>query len=132
MSTLRIEEGKYYRTRDGRKVGPVGYYGDGLMQVNVDGTSRLFYADTGKHRFGEAGLHLVAEWVDPAPQHTPHIVAVVINGNPAPAIRPRIHPDHDTALAEARRLAAANPGSEFGVYQRIGAVVAEVTLKEVA
>lgn len=67
--TLKIEEGKFYRTRDGRKVGPVRtFYGSS--------TRYAFDVDSGDYEFGgtlwsEHGASdegseedLVAEWVD--------------------------------------------------------------------
>ena len=63
---LQIEAGKYYKTRDGRKVGPMEtshinpqwpWRGDG---------SDVTYANTGKHLHwgGEDEIDLIAEWTD--------------------------------------------------------------------
>lgn len=66
---MKIEEGKYYRTRDGRKVGPLEKtdWPESLLarNVNGDGTgNRLFFVDSGKHEFRVAALDIVAEWTD--------------------------------------------------------------------
>ena len=86
---MKLEVGKYYRTRDGRKVGPLessdygdagGYYIEGYGLIKPDGRfgygSCVFNPD----------LDLVAEWVDepeqnPLPQHPtelPDVVALKI------------------------------------------------------
>ncbi|MFI3902562.1 hypothetical protein [Ochrobactrum sp. S1502_03] len=64
---LKIEAGKYYRTRDGRKVGPVtdrgGYYCANEMHYNSDGECGL----EGRHHPDQdwCDRHdLIAEWVD--------------------------------------------------------------------
>ena len=132
---MQIEAGKYYRTRDGRGVGPANAMSKPVVTDyawSVDGTA---YCDDGSFWSDrENSKHdLVAEWVDAAPAlPTPHIVAIVDNGRPLPATRPYIHPNRDAALAEARRLAAITPGSEFAVYERVAGVVSEISLREVA
>lgn len=70
-SPLTIETGKYYRTRDGRKVGPMSDEGDRAYDTDekclaayINGDHRLFRADGGRHLFGKAHLDLIAEWVD--------------------------------------------------------------------
>ncbi len=68
---LTIETGKFYRTRDGRKVGPMSDEGDRAYDTDekclaayINGDHRLFRADGGRHLFGKAHLDLIAEWVD--------------------------------------------------------------------
>lgn len=66
--TLKIEAGKFYRTRDGRKVGPIdAVRGDGVAYwtgPKLDGEVCCF--SNGKIRFGkgECGGDLIAEWTD--------------------------------------------------------------------
>lgn len=62
---LKLEEGKYYRTRDGRKVGPMQFYGAGyqLLFCCVNGLER-FWRECGKHHFGCDEIDLVAEWAE--------------------------------------------------------------------
>jgi hypothetical protein len=62
---VKLEEGKYYRTRDGRKVGPMQFYGAGyqLLFCCVNGLER-FWRECGKHHFGCDEIDLVAEWVE--------------------------------------------------------------------
>jgi hypothetical protein len=68
---MKIEAGKFYRTRDGRKVGP--------MEVSRDATYPWkARANDGWRSFTGSGLFLlhaypsaldlIAEWVDPAPE----------------------------------------------------------------
>jgi len=57
---LRIEGGRYYKTRDGRKVGPMEPWMD-LWCAKVGAKERLF-ENNGRHHFGEHDLDLVAEW----------------------------------------------------------------------
>lgn len=67
--TLRIEAGKYYRTRDGRKVGPAVKhnsedYGRWPWEVPQNDVT---FAEDGKHMSDgtESPDDLVAEWVEP-------------------------------------------------------------------
>lgn len=86
---MKLEVGKYYRTRDGRKVGPLqpsdngdagGYYIKDYGLIKPDG--RFGYGYYG----WSSDLDLVAEWVDepeqkPLPQHPtelPDVVALKI------------------------------------------------------
>lgn len=58
---LKIEAGKYYRTREGRKVGPMeseGFYW-GASEVKDS-----YYNDGRQWRSYESPLDLIAEWVD--------------------------------------------------------------------
>lgn len=59
---LTIREGAYYRTRDGRKVGPMKPDGAKFVWAEVDGVVRSFERAGGKHYIDE--LNLIAEWVD--------------------------------------------------------------------
>lgn len=69
-SALTIREGAYYRTRDGRKVGPMNPDGEKFVWTEVDGVVRSFEREGGGHYIDE--LNLVAEWVDePAVATTP-------------------------------------------------------------
>lgn len=47
------------------------------------------------------------------------IVARLDNGKPRPAVAPYVHADTAAAKREAARLAKANPGCEFGVYELV-------------
>lgn len=60
------------------------------------------------------------------PTTTPHIVARVENGKPRPSTVPFIHDGRDAAVKEADRLAVLNPGTEFAVYEKVAARVADV------
>jgi hypothetical protein len=63
---VKLEEGKYYRTRDGRKVGPMGSYNTELLIGKVEGWSckRLFVGASGLHYSNMEELDLVSEWVE--------------------------------------------------------------------
>jgi hypothetical protein len=64
---MKIEAGKYYRTRDGRKVGPMskdGFNGDGFPWMYELGAG--WWSDTGQ-RLSEKSREtqdLIAEWTD--------------------------------------------------------------------
>lgn len=61
---MKIEDGKYYKTRDGRKVGPLQatpYYPDYPWTVD-DGA--LMYNSEGRRITEYAGDDLIAEWTD--------------------------------------------------------------------
>ncbi|MBX4941131.1 ribosomal protein L7/L12 [Rhizobium binae] len=198
---LTIEAGKFYKTRDGRKVGPVvvaqgqddpwpwkAAYGLITYYYRHDGFSCPGWADG--HRDAD---DIIAEWVDEQAEQpavavaasndnaapakfkvgdlieltssgyaadvgatayvrsarsdgmydiewvrntlrngqsdgayypfsfklatTPTaIVALIEDGQPKPATRPKIHADQAAATAEAERLALEHPGQLFGVY----------------
>lgn len=139
---LKIEAGKYYRTRDGRKVGPMKaaksdlYAFSGLL---VGGGYTKIFQSTGVHGDlyiqNEPNLDLIAEWVDEpvkaaapvqfilrndvfsfAPVANPAIVALIENGQPKPSVAPFLHANETLAAKEATRLAGIHKGQEFGVY----------------
>ncbi|MBB4192752.1 hypothetical protein [Rhizobium aethiopicum] len=71
VAPLTIEAGKFYKTRDGRKVGPMG--GDvhfaydtnePCLSARVEDKTRLFRQSSGIHLFGDENIDLIAEWVD--------------------------------------------------------------------
>jgi hypothetical protein len=66
VMTIKLEAGKYYRTRDGRKVGPVIRYDKGYCWPWSVPQFYFTYADDGKHFVDrrESGADLIAEWVD--------------------------------------------------------------------
>ena len=135
---LKIEAGKYYRTRDGRKVGPIAdrgrYYCANEMHYNSDGECGL----EGRHHPSQdwRDRHdLIDEWVDEpvkaaapfpfilrnleftvAPIAKPAIVALIENGQPKPSVAPFVHANETLAAKEATRLANLQKGKEFGVY----------------
>lgn len=71
--TLKIEEGKYYRTRDGSRVGPM-QKGDAIVAFRGQRANVLFghivvlgYSRDGTHYYGFPGHDrhdLIAEWTD--------------------------------------------------------------------
>ena len=121
---LKIEAGKYYRTRDGRKVGPVtgwgGYYVADGMHYNSSGECGWCGRHTPADDWRDAH-DLIAEWVDEpvkAAAHVakPAIVALIENGQPKPSVAPFVHANETLAAREAARLASLQKGKEFGVY----------------
>lgn len=89
---LTITAGKYYKTRDGRKVGPMiadwdgNFSGDGAVIRSSSGsktTTPQRYKKSGAvhlERNGEALDTLIAEWVEPTPVATP-VAAKASNDN---------------------------------------------------
>ena len=59
---FKIEAGKYYKTRDGRKVGPTR---TGGQYIYVEG--RSYYYDGRRCRSHETGDDLISEWLDETP-----------------------------------------------------------------
>lgn len=59
---MKIEEGKFYRTSEGEKVGPVLRFDDMTMHLGGD-DGRLWWADSGEGYCGGCA-DLIAEWVD--------------------------------------------------------------------
>jgi hypothetical protein len=68
---MRIEEGKYYRTRDGRKVGPMvgGYFHEGRSFFSYDDVCS-YWGDGIEYRTEESGNDLVALWTEHSPIRT--------------------------------------------------------------
>lgn len=57
---MKIEEGRYYKTRDGRKVGPMEYEDSGDDQPWTDGMR--YYCEDGKWSNSETEKDLISEW----------------------------------------------------------------------
>lgn len=118
---LRIEAGKFYKTRDGRKVGPMHRGCGHFIKAHGDG---FVYREDGKRLYEDTPHEdIVAEWpttmADIVRKHTSEgtaIVALIEDGQPKPASRPYVHADRASAATEAGRLANAHKGQEFGVY----------------
>lgn len=74
---MKIEEGKYYKTRDGRKVGPMySSAGEWLCDHTIDDFHPM-YSDDGLSMFFTAGVagdypiaDLIEEWRDPIDVYT--------------------------------------------------------------
>ncbi len=122
---LKIEAGQYYRTRDGRKVGPMeawcfgGWHSDRAEHPLNGGV----WLDDGTAKYAGAkdSPDLIAEWIDEpvkvaAPVAKPAIVALIENGQPKPSVAPFVHANETLAAKEAARLASLQKGKEFGVY----------------
>lgn len=125
LAPLKIEAGKYYRTRDGRKVGPMeawcfgGWHSDRAEHPLNWGV--WFDDGTAKYAGAKDSPDLIAEWIDEpvkvaAPVAKPAIVALIENGQPKPSVAPFVHANETLAAKEAARLASLQKGKEFGVY----------------
>lgn len=69
-ATLQLEAGKFYRTRDGRKVGPISKmdFGDGYpFEVGAG----WWVSPSGEAQAGSVGPDLIAEWVDEPQEDEP-------------------------------------------------------------
>lgn len=137
--SFKIEAGKYYRTRDGRKVGPMevwcfgGWHSDRAERPLNGGV----WLDDGTAKYAGAkdSPDLIAEWIDEpvkaaapvqfilrndvfsfAPVAKPAIVALIESGQPKPSAAPHVHANETLAAKEAARLAGVHKGQEFGVY----------------
>jgi ribosomal protein L7/L12 len=84
-ASLTIEAGKFYKTRDGRKVGPVVVTDyDTAWGYTSDGSAYVFTA-TGRANYeGEHPDDYIAEWVD-EPAEQPAVAVAASNDNAAPA-----------------------------------------------
>lgn len=58
-----IEEGKFYRTSDGEKIGPMEFDQGGQSYARQQFDGRLWLVSSGK-RFLNRGPDLIAEWTD--------------------------------------------------------------------
>ncbi|MBZ9922412.1 hypothetical protein LB579_32630, partial [Mesorhizobium sp. BR1-1-7] len=139
-ATLRIEAGRYYKTRDGRKVGPMVYHGVGKWPFS--GSNGLTYTASGQFAsdFREHRSDLVAEWQDEPAASTPTSIADIVrkhsgtaivclleNGQPKPSTLPFVHSSRSAAATEANRLAGVHKGKEFGVYECVDVKKVEKT-----
>lgn len=85
-ATLTIEAGKFYKTRDGRKVGPLRSSGNLFWPLKtIAGMTTFYYREDGHSCPGSARLHrdaddLIAEWVD-----EPAAPVAASNDNKTPA-----------------------------------------------
>ena len=159
LADLTIETGKFYRTRDGRKVGPMRRYSGGWL-YETDDHGRM-WRDDGMRYYEESrggGSDLIAEWVDepasndnaepqkasapcalrnvtisfdPAPTQ-PAIVALIENGQPKPSEQPKVHQSEQSATDEAERLAVKYPGQKFGVFVLADSRIADVVIRRAA
>lgn len=140
-TTITIRAGRFYQTRDGRKVGPMAWRNAGTKEFPWEGdipggchkgckTGFIFRLDGTNYE--HTNLDLIAEWPAVAPQqHTTiasigdivrkhsgtSIVCLIENGQPKPATEPFVHADASAACTEATRLAGIHKGQEFGVYE---------------
>lgn len=125
LAPVKIGAGKYYRTRDGRKVGPMeawcfgGWHSD-RAEYPLNGGVWLDDG-TAKYAGAKDSPDLIAEWVDEPvkaaePVSKPAIVALIENGQPKPSAAPHVHANETLAAKEAARLAGVHKGQEFGVY----------------
>lgn len=118
---LKIEAGKFYMTRDGRKVGPMlDHYGSFIV---VRGDGRIWESD-GKGHGGAEDLIAEAQTTTTTPTTTTTaaetgsaIVCLIRDGKPLPASAPYVHDDERSASQEMRRLAGLHKGDTFGVYR---------------
>ncbi|UYT54117.1 hypothetical protein OHI65_06980 [Brucella sp. MAB-22] len=134
--SLTIETGKFYRTRDGRKVGPAYRYHDGWSMGSEGGN---MWANDGYRYFGNAPeTDLIAEWDDePASNDNatptkPAIVALIKSGQPKPSEKPKVHKSEQSATDEAERLAVKYPGQKFGVFVLADLRIADVVIRRAA
>ena len=63
---MQLEVGKYYKTRDGRKVGPLKDWPDRIWKFKC---GESYYKSDGHHEYDDYGSHvhecdLIAEWTD--------------------------------------------------------------------
>lgn len=135
--SLTIETGKFYRTRDGRKVGPITCNGFGVYgspeHPNHWYENGLSFSDN-----KQIPTDLIAEWVDEpnsdgnAPASIPAIVALIEGGQPKPSEQPKVHKSEQAATDEAERLAVKYPGQKFGVFVLADSRIADVVIRRAA
>lgn len=74
-ATLKLEAGKYYRTRDGRKVGPMRHTDEYWFGDVVDGPHGKAFLPDGNHGnefiSNQPEFDLIAEWVDEPQENEP-------------------------------------------------------------
>lgn len=75
---MKIESGKYYKTRDGRKVGPAVHSGcDAEHPWNVEwDEGPYYYSDIGESCLGHFNDAIVSEWQDATSPAEPDLAAL--------------------------------------------------------
>jgi len=137
---LTIETGKFYRTRDGRKVGPMRRQAFGwVASKRIIATDQCDWYEGGNFSLYRDREHdLIAEWVDEpnsndnAPSTAPAIVALIESGQPKPSEKPKVHKSEQSATDEAERLAVKYPGQKFGVFVLADSRIADVVIRRAA
>lgn len=129
---MKIETGKYYRTRGGLKIGPImrRHVGSLPYAYAIGENSGCWFHDGRHHPREETQFDLVAEWVDePAPvmrfEPAPYYL---VHGAGPTNYR---HPTRAAALIEATRLAGLHPGTAFSVMKSTDRVIIPVGEPEV-
>jgi ribosomal protein L7/L12 len=129
-AAFKIEAGKFYKTRNGRKVGPMRAVGANefydpewkwrspqeISPVNDQGN---WHVDRIEHP-----KDLVAEWIDEPTKANDNVVLIknqaivclIENGQPKPSVNPFVHNSAEAAGTEAKRLARKHLDKTFGVY----------------
>ncbi|RRY11368.1 hypothetical protein [Brucella anthropi] len=136
--SLTIETGKFYRTRDGRKVGPYEHSFSNIWIAGKGNHSTARFPDGRISHHHESPGDLIAEWVDEpasndnAPLTKPAIVALIENGQPKPSEKPKVHISEESATDEAERLAVKYPGQRFGVFVLADSRIADVVIRRAA
>ncbi|MDH0369044.1 hypothetical protein [Brucella anthropi] len=136
--SLTIETGKFYRTRDGRKVGPYEHSFSNIWIAGKGNHSTARFADGRVSHHHESTGDLIAEWIDEpagndnAPATKPAIVALIENGQPKPSEQPKVHKSEESATDEAERLAVKYPGQKFGVFVLADSRIADVVIRRAA
>lgn len=67
---MKIESGKYYRTRDGRKVGPMEHYSGGQDGFSFCCGGSTYNSYGGYYSLGASVHDLIAEWTEEPEQGT--------------------------------------------------------------
>jgi len=112
---MKIEAGKYYRTRDGRKVGPMKYEDHSDNQPWTDGARYYCHDGNWLPEGHPSSNDLIAEWTDEpaAPKPSPFVTRREL----VPGMYGRVFVRHD----------------EDGLYVRVvGCVIAADELDEAA
>ncbi len=96
-ATLKIEAGKFYRTRDGRKVGPAFVVGRCAVFGNGSNYASAVWADDGRSSRRDDKLSLkdndiIAEWIEEP------VVASNDNAQPKFKVGDRVSAKHDSVL----------------------------------
>lgn len=61
---IKLEDGEYYRTRDGRKIGPAESKSTDGSYFEFEGPWGMLHGGDGVYRGDDAGLDIIAEWED--------------------------------------------------------------------
>ena len=83
--TVKIEIGKYYRTRSGLKVGPISRY-NALEHPYIWRPAGWLWTENGERYAGQEEHDIIAEWADDQPLAGPVVIETITRKRIVPGV----------------------------------------------